>query len=104
MEPTDSQKVMPRTLQALDRHVEQLCETESVWEIQFFRPGGKWKYTDYVVMTKPERWTDFDVLINNALRDTPREIRQTSISEISDYTAVMINNPLGFPIMVIGSE
>ncbi|QJD51273.1 hypothetical protein SEA_TRUONG_23 [Microbacterium phage Truong] len=104
MQLTDSQKVMPRTLRAMDRHIEQLCETEDVWEIQFFNDTGKWKYTDYVIMTKPERWTEFDVLINNALRDTPQEIRETSISEIGNWTVVMINNPYGFPIMVIGSE
>ncbi|QJD52875.1 hypothetical protein SEA_PHEDRO_23 [Microbacterium phage Phedro] len=98
------QLTAPEQLRLLDRAVEQTSEALQVWEIQFFNATGKWKYTDYVVMTKPERWTEFDVLINNALRDTPREIRETSITEIGDWTVVMINNPYGFPIMVIGSE
>uniref|UniRef100_A0AAU8EIP8 Uncharacterized protein n=1 Tax=Microbacterium phage RicoCaldo TaxID=3230836 RepID=A0AAU8EIP8_9CAUD len=98
------QLTAPEQLRLLDRAVEQTSEALQVWEIQFFNATGKWKYTDYVVMTKPERWVEFDVLINNALRDTPREIRETSISEIGDWTVVMINNPYGFPIMVIGSE
>ncbi|QNN98070.1 hypothetical protein SEA_FEDE_22 [Microbacterium phage Fede] len=94
----------PDQLRMLDRVVEETSTALNVWEIQFFRPGGKWKYTDYIVMVKPERWTDFDVIINNALRDTPEEIRQTRIKDIGDYTVVMINNPLGFPIMVVGDE
>ncbi|QFG04945.1 hypothetical protein Fullmetal_23 [Microbacterium phage Fullmetal] len=98
------QLTAPEQLRLLDRVVEQTSEALQVWEIQFFNDTGKWKYTDYVVMTKPERWVEFDVLINNALRDTPREIRETSISEIGNWTVVMVNNPLGFPIMVIGSE
>ncbi|WNM74527.1 hypothetical protein SEA_MOLEFICENT_23 [Microbacterium phage Moleficent] len=98
------QLTAPQQLQMLDRVVEQTSEALQVWEIQFFRPGGKWKYTDYIVMAKPERWTEFDVLINNALRDTPQEIRQTTITDISDWTVVMVNNPYGFPIMVVGKE
>ena len=92
------------TLRELDRAIERICEASHVWEIQFFKPGGKWKYTDYVIMTKPERWMEFDVLIQNALDNTPFSIRETSIKSIEHWTVVMINNPLGFPIMVVGKD
>jgi hypothetical protein len=95
---------VPDVLKELDRTIERISEESHVWEIQFFKPGGKWKYTDYVVMTKPEGWVDFDILIQTALDNTPMTIRQTSIKSIEDWTVVMVNNPLGFPIMVVGKE
>jgi|SRR6478609_1499371 len=87
-----------------DRDVESVGERTNVWEIQFFNPSGKWKYTDYIVMLKPERWVDFDVLIQTALTNTPSNIRETNIKTIEGWTVVMLQNPLGFPIMVVGER
>ena len=97
-------EVIPEVLREIDRTIERVGEESQVWEILFFKPGGKWKYTDYVVMVKPEKWVDFDILIQNALNNTPREVRETSISSIEGWTVVMVNNPLGFPIMVVGRD
>ena len=97
----------PAQLKFLDKVVEDTSEAIGVWEVQFFKPGsGKWKYTDYLVLKKPDNYgmnfhTD---MIEQGLRETPREIRETSIISIEHWTVVAINNPLGFPIMVIGSE
>jgi len=87
----------------LNQVAERYGEISDVWPITFFKPSGKWAYNDFVVMKKPDKWVDFDVLINDALRDTPREIRETNIGSIDYYwTVVMLENPLGFPIMVRG--
>ena len=95
---------IPPVLREIDRMIERIGEESNVWEIVWFKPGGKWKYTDYVVMTKPDKWVDFDVLIQNALDNTPLSVRETSIKSIEGWTVVMMNNPLGFPIMVVGHE
>ena len=74
-----------------------------MWPVYFHKPGGKWAYIDYVVMTKPDRWIEFKELIQQALDTTPEAVRETRIKEIGDYwTVIMPNNPLGYPIMVVG--
>ena len=57
-----------------------------------------------MVMTKPQGWLDFDKLIQKALDETPQVIRTTRIKSVEGWTIVMLNNPLGFPIMVVGHE
>lgn len=93
-----------RALKDVENIIDRVGEQTGVWEINFHTPGGKWKYTDYIQFTKPDHWIDYDILINRALRDTPAMFRETNIREIGNYwTVVMLNNPFGFPIMVVGS-
>jgi len=92
-----------KRLQNIDQLIESIGFETGIWQIDFYTPTGKWKYSDYVQMSKPDNWVNFDILINTALRETPQAIRQTTIKELGTYwTAVMVNNPLGFPIMVMG--
>lgn len=98
------QAAMRGVLRHPNQMIEKLGEEFNVWQVDFFTPSGKWKYTDFVVMTKPERWAEFDVLIQKALDNTPSSIRETSINSIEHWTVIMINNPLGFPIMVVGKD
>jgi hypothetical protein len=100
--PLAVQKAAIEIMKGRETLIDGMGATSNTWQIDFFTPSGKWKYTDYVVMTKPDKWTDFTVLINDALRNTPEELRETNIKELGGYwTAVMLQNPLGFPIMVI---
>ena len=87
-----------------DAVIEDIGERTDVWPIYFHKPSGKWKYTDYVVMRKPEHWTDFKKLIQDALDNTPEMVRETRIKSIEPWTVIMPNNPLGFPIMVVAHD
>jgi len=98
-------QVQVEVLKELDRAIEAASERSKIWEMQLFNSTGKWKYTAYVIMEKQATWREFKELFNDALRDTPSTIRGVSYTSVPvDMTAVMVNNPLGFPIMVIGGD
>lgn len=87
--------------------IDNVGEEYGVWEIWFFKPGsGKWAYTDYLVLRRPDRYgMNFHAgMIEQGIRETPQELRETSISSIEGWTVVALNNPLGYPIMVVGRE
>ena len=102
-----AQTLSVKHLQYLDNMAEKQGELTGIYAVYFFKPySGKWKYIDYLVLKKPDNYgmyfhTD---MIKQGLRETPQEIRETSINSIEHWTVVAPNNPLGYPIMVVGRE
>ena len=90
----------------IDRLDERVGNETDVYAVHFFKSSGKWAYTDYLVLREPDRYgMNFHAdMIEQGIRETPRELRETSISSIEHWTVVALNNPLGYPIMVVGRE
>ena len=93
-------------LGAVQHAAENMQEENHTYLVMLFRPGGKWKYNDLLVLHNDEDVfrIGFKEWVERAMRDTPERYRNTTLKELSDYVIVIPHTPLGFPIMVVGDE
>lgn len=99
-ENADSVYERIEALKALGITGEELGQLCGVWEVLFFTPNSKWKYTDYVYIQKPSQWQEPAEAIAQAITADDGLHRRTAIRFISSYIVVVPDNPWGFPILI----
>ena len=97
-ENADTVYELIEALKALGITGEELGQLCGVWEVLFFTPNLKWKYTDYVYIQKPSQWQEPAEAIAQAIASDNGLHRRTSIRDSTYYVAILPHNPWGFPL------
>lgn len=90
-------------VQDAERRADDTSEMHGLYLVHLFKESGKWAYTAYIFLEKPEHWVDFIAHIDAGMDATPAAVRGVSLAKVPEgWSAVMPSSPWGFPVLAVG--